>query len=499
MRSFEFKDGKSNKFWNIELSGSSFTVTFGKIGAKGQTQTKDFGSKSEAKKEHDKLVAEKLKKGYVETTPPGAAAAEPATPAKSSDQVALEEALVKHPDDVAAHSAHADYLMEQGDPRGEFTQAQLALEDESRSKEERDALRKRESALLRKYAAEWLGKAGKYLVGKWSGEDKPYFFRFRRGWLDTVRTLPVPEQLVEAVAASPESRLLRQFDIVYDMDYHPFDFDKFIEPLNESLPEDERVDTEEFYMSGEGSLLESLATSPYLKNLRVLRFGFSDDQKRGPTYSTMVGPFESKAGNLLKVLENCPRLEELYLNTDMRPIDDVFSSELLGNLRVFQYYYGSTYVDYRSRANPYPLSTLAKNKSLKNLTTLRFHPGRDTTLDIDEVDALLKSKNLPALQHLQLHMTTYGDEGAERIVASGILKRLKTLDIAYGNLTDVGARTLAARPDLKNLVVLNVSLNALTRAGVAELKRAGVRGVVADNQHATDEEYPEYLYSVDVE
>jgi predicted DNA-binding WGR domain protein len=67
MRTFEFKDAKSNKFWNIELSGSSFTVTFGRIGTGGQTQTKTFPSDAAAKKEHDKLVAEKLKKGYVET------------------------------------------------------------------------------------------------------------------------------------------------------------------------------------------------------------------------------------------------------------------------------------------------------------------------------------------------------------------------------------------------------------------------------------------------
>ncbi len=40
MRTFEFKDSKSNKFWNIELSGSSFTVTFGRIGTNGQAQAK---------------------------------------------------------------------------------------------------------------------------------------------------------------------------------------------------------------------------------------------------------------------------------------------------------------------------------------------------------------------------------------------------------------------------------------------------------------------------
>ena len=65
-REFEFSDDKSNKFWIIELDGNEFTVNFGRIGTNGQTQTKEFASPDAAKKEYDKLIAEKLKKGYKE-------------------------------------------------------------------------------------------------------------------------------------------------------------------------------------------------------------------------------------------------------------------------------------------------------------------------------------------------------------------------------------------------------------------------------------------------
>ena len=102
MRTFVFNDGTSNKFWHIDLRGASFTVTFGKVGTKGQTQTKD---EAKARAAHDKLVAEKLGKGYVETTV-GAASA----PAPWPLQRSLEEALVQNPDDAAAHAAYADYL-----------------------------------------------------------------------------------------------------------------------------------------------------------------------------------------------------------------------------------------------------------------------------------------------------------------------------------------------------------------------------------------------------
>ena len=66
MPRYEFAEGGSNKFWEITLTGKSFTTTYGKIGASGQTTVKNFGSDAEAKKEYEKLVAEKTKKGYVE-------------------------------------------------------------------------------------------------------------------------------------------------------------------------------------------------------------------------------------------------------------------------------------------------------------------------------------------------------------------------------------------------------------------------------------------------
>ncbi len=64
MPRYEFSEGTSNKFWEINLSGSQFTTTYGKIGTSGQTTIKTFKSEAEAKKEYDKLIAEKVKKGY---------------------------------------------------------------------------------------------------------------------------------------------------------------------------------------------------------------------------------------------------------------------------------------------------------------------------------------------------------------------------------------------------------------------------------------------------
>jgi Leucine-rich repeat (LRR) protein/predicted DNA-binding WGR domain protein len=63
-----YKDEKSDKFWEIETNGNSFTVTYGKTGTAGSSQIKSFDSDEKCLKEAEKLVAEKKKKGYVDIT-----------------------------------------------------------------------------------------------------------------------------------------------------------------------------------------------------------------------------------------------------------------------------------------------------------------------------------------------------------------------------------------------------------------------------------------------
>ena len=75
-RTFIYTDDKSNKFWTIEINGDSYTVTYGKVGTAGQTQTKDFTDEAACQKAADKLIAEKTKKGYVEESSEGNEAVE---------------------------------------------------------------------------------------------------------------------------------------------------------------------------------------------------------------------------------------------------------------------------------------------------------------------------------------------------------------------------------------------------------------------------------------
>ncbi len=92
MRRFEFQEGGSNKFWEVELAGASFTVCWGRIGSAGQRQTKRFADAAKAGSEHDKLVAEKLRKGYREVSGAGAKAERRGKPATAADGGEEEQA-----------------------------------------------------------------------------------------------------------------------------------------------------------------------------------------------------------------------------------------------------------------------------------------------------------------------------------------------------------------------------------------------------------------------
>jgi len=65
-RKFEYSDGKSHKFWNIELSGNEVKVNYGRIGTDGQSKTKELADADAAKKEFEKLIKQKMTKGYQE-------------------------------------------------------------------------------------------------------------------------------------------------------------------------------------------------------------------------------------------------------------------------------------------------------------------------------------------------------------------------------------------------------------------------------------------------
>jgi predicted DNA-binding WGR domain protein len=75
VRRFELVEGKSAKFWQADVAGTTFVVEFGRLGTAGQRKEKDFGDEAAARRELEKKIAEKLREGYQEVRTDGAASA----------------------------------------------------------------------------------------------------------------------------------------------------------------------------------------------------------------------------------------------------------------------------------------------------------------------------------------------------------------------------------------------------------------------------------------
>ncbi|MFO0844051.1 MAG: WGR domain-containing protein [Gemmataceae bacterium] len=477
MRTFKYKKGTSDKFWHIDLKGNRFTVHFGRIGTDGQKQVKTFVNERAAQKAYERLVTEKLIKGYKEATKPPT----PPPPPPSPLRLSLEAALVDNPDDLATHMAYADYLTDQGDPLGEFVRVQLALEDESKPKAERDKLKKQEAALLRANAEAWLGDLAP-LVQTWKKSkqwgDLAVKCTFRRGWLDTLTVGRYTLEFVRLLAKAPQLRLLRTL-VLYNNDFEH----------GEVLPEDGVPSS-----GCDNPALYPLARSPYLSNVRMFIVGEVMSDKEEDDFEDGGISCYTQGDGAVEIVKRMAKLEELYLLAHNIDVEQLFSLRTLDRLRVLMLYH----------AESYPLARLAKNPSLGNLTHLLLHPHAiddDPYIREPGVKAVVTSPHLRSLTHLQLRLSDMGDKGVKTIVASGILKRLQVLDLRHGRVSDEGARLLAACPDAKNLTRLDLTNNYLTEAGVEMLKRAGVK-VVAKNQWqptGDEEDDEEYLYAGDFE
>jgi uncharacterized protein (TIGR02996 family) len=494
MRTFQFSDAKSHKFWNIEVSGSSFTVTYGKIGASGQTQTKSFSSAEKAQAEADKLIHEKIKKGYVETT----------ARASVSTAEGLERELAADPSDLSKARVYADFLVEKSDPRGEFMQVQIALEDESLSKAARADLKKREADLLKKYEKDWLGPLAAVTVdaepvpfwdGGKQGQRAPIAHRFSRGWLSRLEFHDLTVGQARALAQASPARLLRELVVEQVAAEAPVgSTQQYIDSYYEPGP-DVPADVDSYDNPG----LHALCRCPQLAGVCLFQLGEAVE-KVGEREEEYLNCHTS--GELAyHLVKQMPNLEELYLLAHRVDANKIFSLPM-PRLRVLQLYHSDSY----------PLDKLAANPSLTNLTTLLCHPH---AMDFDDADdgayirlphlrAICRSPHLKALTDLRLRLTDFGDAGAKEIVESGILKRLKVLDLQGGSITDVGALLLAGCPDLKHLDYLNLRSNALTKAGEQAIVATGVKSVVSSQHGGASGEFgggdiPEYLFEGDIE
>jgi uncharacterized protein (TIGR02996 family) len=394
---------------------------------------------------------------------------------------ALESALVENPDDLATHRAHADYLSDQGDPRGEFISLQLQRE-ECASQSDSLALQAREEQLWQQHGRDWLGSLAPFLLDQ--GEYISYEWTFRRGWLDTLDVMYLEPPFAEALAQAPEARLLSGLRIYNASAPTPLAERPFWD-MDPEEPEAEDPD------HPANDCIEPLVPSEHLRNLRKLHIGGTEFLAEHPEDLEDKDPrtFLSVSGvGVAGWVAHLPRLQELRLLVVGLDTERLFGLRNLEQLRILQVY----------DASRYPLAEFAANPAVARLTHLllqprKLFPGEDAHIQLNDVRALVRSPHLPSLTHLTIRLSDMGDAGVEVLLASGILRQLEVLDLRYGQISDAGASRLAACPDVARLKQLNLSNNRLSERGETFLRSAGVN-LLADEQG-----YGSDLFETDLE
>jgi uncharacterized protein (TIGR02996 family) len=212
----------AGKFWSIVLAGrtggagATLTMTSGAIGGKGRTTTRSFATAGAAEAQHDDLVLEKLRSGYVQIEQ---VAALPGAPIADAAAAALEASIVADPSDTSAYAVYADWLQRHGDPRGELIALQLAREAELlRKPTGRSTLQLAIGRHLERHAATLLGPLAALVTDVRDPVAGPFAWRLgfiHRVALDSRRGADLGA-IVEQVLAHPSGRFVRELAIRSD-------------------------------------------------------------------------------------------------------------------------------------------------------------------------------------------------------------------------------------------------------------------------------------------
>lgn len=399
MRRYEFVEGSSKKFWEIELEDDTFTTRWGRIGSAGQEKTVAFDSPAEAREAHDKLITEKEKKGYrlVGGTEAGARPLTQQVPRNP----ALEAAIRANPSDAHGWQVFADWLEEQGEPWGEVIGAAArGKPDEQRQREALAAL----VADAEGFEATWA--QGAFATIAFAPQE-----------VDPYNPMGA---VLERVLRHPAGHFVRELSLGLpphdDLEWHmeplvaamakagPL---PFLEVLDLSEPS-EHMDQESWRRVGDVRGL--WAACP---NLRVLKLRGSAGSDEGPKIK--LAPIDA------------PALETLV----------IFS----GGLDV---------------AAPLELG----KAWLPKLTHLELLFGREDfgcTSSIASLAGILSGAGLPKLAFLGLKNSEWEAELIEAIARSAILPRLEVLDLSMGVMWRDGAAAIvehaAAFEHLEKLIL----------------------------------------------
>lgn len=442
-RRFEFSEGTSNKFWEVNLEGDTQTIRYGKIGTDGQQKDKVFDSRREARDDTAKLIKEKLGKGYVEVGVPPRAPSNPQ----------LEAAIEANLDAPEPYLVYADWLTAQGDPRGEF----IVLQAQGQHAEA--------NALLAKNADAWLGPLTEFThevpdpEQRWHTSERGFHLEWQHGFIKHLSwhwdafdydTEDDPGSDLKALLQLPAARFIQSLRL------GPC-------PGEETMDPSPLVD----------AMLE-------VEGPRTLRTLFLADRGDWDISGTLSGNF----GALHHLF---PKLKSLTLHGGQIEFGKKVSLPELEELTLQSGGLDQAVVREVLRAD------LPK---LKRLSIWFGDANYGASGTVDDLRALFDGKLFPQLEHLGVMNCAWVGDAARALATSKLLPKLTSLDLSMGALSDGDVDAMvASQAAFAHLTHLNLENNALTKA--SRPKVAGLAKTVnfgKDDEHDAGRADGDYRY-----
>ena len=487
-REFEYADGKSFKFWKIELQDCDVVTQYGRIGSAGQETRKNFASPEKAQKEYDKLVAEKLGKGYFEKSTNAAPAAPAAAPSAAAKDAKAPAGNAGAPAGVREFE-YADgksFKFWKVELKGTIVTTQYGRIGSAGQETEKDfGTPEKAQKEYDKLVAEKLGKGyveksaggaapansaasaapAKGAASSSSGELSPMFFSTTRsGHFEPLSTF-IGERVSDFRARKlPKGKSVVRVRVSYDDDYDDDDDDgDFGERLRAFLASDAALETRGLILgaydleggcSGGGKYDEIVKCKDRLPNLKALFLGDIVQEECEISWI-----HQSDVSGMLQAF---PQLEMLRI----RGVDGLaISDPQHSRLRALAIESGGLPVSVISQI------FRGKFPELEYLELWLGTPDYNGDCRVNDLQPLLKGTLFPKLKYLGLRNAEIVDDIAAVIVTSPIVDQLEILDLSLGNLSDVGGNALLHLESKTNLKRLDLHHHYITKALQKKLKQ----------------------------
>jgi uncharacterized protein (TIGR02996 family) len=356
---------------------------------------------------------------------------------------AFLEAIRRRPGSRADRLVYADWLMEQGDPRGEFIHCQIQARRAPRGSPRRLHWEARSHELLLAHEADWLGPM-LGVIGNWDWNGgllswvtvaADVFLAHAESWLPALPLLGVHlRKARDHIAELARCQQLAHLSGLYLGDNKLTDDDLDVLLRSPYLKQIRSLYLQSNHISAQG--IGILAQSPNLPQLRELCLGHN--RLRDEAVALLASS---------RYLDKLRSLNLTMTGLSEQGVRTLAESALLSRLRIL----------WCSLNNLPPgcLATLARAPAFAGLRVLCHELN---TLDDADVTALANSPHATALRHLALEgfPPVVGDAGLSALANGSALGRLRFLSLGAGSWGAAGIEALGSSRTLTALRSLQI-------------------------------------------